>query len=226
MTANTTVLFLDLDGVLVSEHEHRAAEPVGGSGPYDWLYQKKRVEWADRTHFNAIALASVRNILDACPDARIVVHSDWTVTVGPAVTMQALLKNGFGTNDFHSDWCLETSIIRIGCDSIWHKFNCDHDFRGCRPAMWLSLHPEIQHYAVLDDKPVGTRAVTRPSAIGNPLEQRRRPWIMADGRTKQDPLWVPVRAAAGGKYLRPEHVIPAVNALRAVPVPPPLWSRE
>jgi len=222
----TTALFLDLDGVLVSQVDHRAAQCVGGGNAYGWLDQGKRVAWADRTRFNATALACVREILDSCPEARIVVHSDWTVRLGPAVTMRALLRNGFGTHDFHSDWCLETSIIRLGYESIWHRYNVDHELRSSRPAMWLSLHPEVEHYAVLDDRAIGTRVVARPSAIGDPLKQRQRPWVMADVWQDLDPLWVPIRAVSGCDHLRPEHVGLAVKALRTAPVPPLPWRRD
>ena len=161
----------------------------------------------------------MRQVLMAHPGTKIVVTSAWVGSLGMKETMAAMLRNGFTPDDFHTDWNLPLAARRLGYDGIWQKVADDPSYRASWPAMWLTLHPQVNRYVVLDDQWIGRQIVYHPKALHDPQLRKRRPWIVADDgwNGKPDGNWVHVAAQDGVDILRPRHVQQAIRILERIP---------
>jgi len=76
------------------------------------------------------------NICKNNPDVKIVVSSTWRYA-GKEDTLQHFNNNGFKSDYFHEDWRTPISM--------------QTNARGYEIGLWLTKHPEITAYAILDD---------------------------------------------------------------------------
>lgn len=119
----TTVLFLDVDGVLVPMRAYVYAKP------------RKGVDGGVFRKFDPVAVATILDILERS-DAKIVLSSS-RGRVDPARALADFAANGVGREWFHED-------------AITPRWP-DHADRGIEIRAWLEKHPEVTTYAVLDD---------------------------------------------------------------------------
>lgn len=88
------------------------------------------------TLFDPVAV-SLLNHLCEDNDFKIVIHSSWVRIMGGKPTFNHCVSQGIKPEHFHEDaWCNE-----------------DINWRYTRVAEWLSRHPEITEYVILDDDP-------------------------------------------------------------------------
>ena len=157
----TPIIFLDIDGPLLTSDGWALAMAGQGAHPTDILGNPYRMPGAVRHSRFAVDSVSMVRALRAKHNARFVVHSDWTASVGMENTMQALLDNGFEVGDFHEDWCLLAALLRgyhqHNADRMYEQWNAvqrDGDGRQWRIPMWLQLHAETERFVIFDDLPI------------------------------------------------------------------------
>jgi len=92
-------------------------------------------------NFDPVAAATVRRVLDAS-GAALVISSTWRLD-GYDICVETLEKAGISRNYLHEDW--STGRVPVG-PSLNRKLEI---------ALWLSKHPEVEHYVILDDEDVG-----------------------------------------------------------------------
>lgn len=125
------VLFLDFDGVLNSaasfgyEERRREKNPELKLGP------------VNETLCN-VCTSNFQVILEHFPQLKVVISSSWRTL-------------------FTLDW-LKDKLASYGIDSsrvIDKTPGSDWTFRGCEINEWLSKHPEVTTFVVLDDNEIG-----------------------------------------------------------------------
>jgi len=155
--ANQPILFVDLDGTLIKSTEFHNASRCALA-----LEHSKNPQEAEKDlpfYMSADSVAMIRD-LRARHNAKLVIHSNWTVAYMPQVTFNELLRHGFEASDFHHDWCLSVNLYRLSLATprakldynFLFKLQDDNDGRQWRIPMWLMLHPEIDNFAIFDDR--------------------------------------------------------------------------
>lgn len=91
--------------------------------------------------FDPVAAATVKRVLDSA-GAKIVVSSSWRIS-GYDVVVDVMERAGLDRSYLHDDW--KTECIASGPTLLRKK----------EIALWLSKHPEVQDYVILDDEDVG-----------------------------------------------------------------------
>jgi len=122
------VLFLDFDGVLNSTQEviyhGRLEKKDGNSRYYD---------------FCPIACSNVQYILEEVLDLKIVISSTWRLGNTLERLREILQNNG-----------IDSSRV-IGVTPEHDENTSPSRVRGDQIKAWLSLHPEVTQYAIIDD---------------------------------------------------------------------------
>ena len=122
------VLFLDIDGVL--NHEKH----------YNWLHNTDEATPLQRVHpyteFNPKSVKELNRILDET-DAKLVISSSWRFDGIPLLTN--IFKH---VGIYHKIYDITPSLA-----NIYNTTLC----RGKEIDKWLSEHPEVTRYAILDD---------------------------------------------------------------------------
>lgn len=138
------VIFLDFDGVLNSSASFL-------------MESRKRKKWKEKhpdlhsddspymptnQTFSEVCASNFQYVLDKCPDAKIVFSTTWR-------------------NLYSMDW-LKEQLESYGIDSsrvIDKTPNILRGFssapRGQEICEWLDAHPEVTHYAIIDDNSLG-----------------------------------------------------------------------
>ncbi len=126
------VVFLDIDGVLNSDHWYRERELAGHS----WSPHGLR-------HMSPDMVKRLDRLVTA--GAKFVVSSSWRYSYEPQ-TIEMMLKE----HGFRGEVIAET-ITRRTCPSFYDSYDNGHAPRGDEIKEWLGHHPEVTHYVVLDD---------------------------------------------------------------------------
>lgn len=121
----TKVLFLDIDGVVNSSLDF-AHPPKGQKAPYIIVPDKVKLitEVVDKTGSRIVLSSTWRNIPSAV---------DFIEVAFPDISSR-----------YHPDW----KTIRGQVDSPAHEWRAS---RGHEIKEWLSRHPEVTRYAIVDD---------------------------------------------------------------------------
>lgn len=120
------VLFLDVDGVLVTEASARY---------YRWLRRNKQEDDSSFRKWCPIATNNLRTLMARVPKMKIVLSSSWRHGRTPMQCSELLTARGLDGS---------CCIGRTG-ESI------DGRVRGDEIQEWLSEHPEVTKFAILDD---------------------------------------------------------------------------
>lgn len=121
------IIFLDIDGPMIPGRAYCLPKTK---------QKYKGVLAGVMTEFDPIAVSMLNEICEL-RGWEIVLHSSWIRIVGGQVTYDHCIKQGLISQSFHEDaWCDET----------------EH-WRYTRVAKWLSNHPEVESYVILDDEP-------------------------------------------------------------------------
>lgn len=133
------VIFLDFDGVLNSSASFKMHARKRRK------LMEKDPEAAKQYHINEhlceVCASNFQYILDKCPDAKIVISSAWR-------------------NLYELDW-LKEKLASYGIDSSKVIDKTGQVVRGFTYARgeeigeWLSEHPEVTHFAIIDDNHIG-----------------------------------------------------------------------
>jgi hypothetical protein len=134
-----TVIFLDFDGVL-------------NNTPWLCRPEKRKLDMADTNEtrwdrelrdFDPKNIAVLNDLLSKVPEAKIVVSSSWRY--GMAVdTLKKLLETlGVPAGKVVDKTPHSTSAEKNG---LWISST-----RGEEIKVWLTAHPEVQHFVILDD---------------------------------------------------------------------------
>lgn len=133
------VIFLDIDGVLNSARSFIANHPRDNVSPW------KTVDERNIATIDPIAVKMINEIAYRC-EAEIVVsssHRKWfyvssgNMQLGPVVDLPSLI-------DYMRNLGIEKDVI--DATPVLHG-----KFRGDEIATWLSNHPEVTKYVILDD---------------------------------------------------------------------------
>lgn len=135
----TTILFLDIDGVLLpgrmlsSDWNRRAMNLENPAAPWaQWLSRRGR---ACATELCPQVVAGLNTLLTAV-DARMVLISTWREAIGCQETRWILSTQGVA-DQWHDDFA-----------APWTGS------KGDDILAWLRAHPEVEQWAVLDDEMV------------------------------------------------------------------------
>lgn len=130
------IIFLDIDGVLNSETDFTEA-----ARKYDPVHAKlqKGELWKI---ISAGKLALLNRIIKET-DAKIVLSSTWRSKCDGKKMTKIFQKYG-------DIWEHDADIF-IGQTPNWSRRGCTQEFRGREITQYLSEHPEIEDYIVLDD---------------------------------------------------------------------------
>lgn len=164
----TKVLFLDVDGVLNRWRGRLAlTQPIPGNvGP--WFIE-----------LNLVTL--INWALSQMPDVRIVVSSTWRLHVADADEFSS--KSHVDRQFIHDDWTTDRDM----------KFD---DVRRTEIEDWLSWHPEITSYAVLDDLDLGISGavhVRTNESVGLTYDELRRVLNILRYRLKEGCIIIPMK---------------------------------
>lgn len=147
-SSSSPVLFLDIDGVILSGEEL----------------------WASRNHrYLPEAKISLLNLVCMATGCNVVISSTWRLHAETPMLLRAAGLVG----KIHKDWRTTSSSI-----------DGDHR-RGRQIEAWLSRHPRVERYAILDDD--------------------------SDMLESQRPFFVKPRFAVGMQRAHAEHLIAILN---------------
>lgn len=153
------ILFLNLEGTLIKTMEARNAAQSA------WILEHSRDPQEDEKtlpfYMSHDSVVLIRNLC-ARQNAKLVVHSNWTTRYKPEVAFNEMLRHGFKDSDFHHDWCLSVNLLRLCITDpgeinkyrSWYRVQEDSDGRQWRIPAWLMLHPEIDNFAIFDDRAI------------------------------------------------------------------------
>lgn len=138
------VVFLDVDGVLnhenflrVLDEQHRQLQHTRGGKECDCYILENQIDKA--------SIARLNRLLEAT-GAKVVISSSWRKLLDPPELERVLVKHGFAgeiigeTPDGPNDPVFTAGGIMI-----------DRIHRGHEIAHWLSQHPEVERFVILDD---------------------------------------------------------------------------
>lgn len=154
--AKHPILFLDIDGVLLSGRACLMAENIALRARTASMVPRDAFSEIGRAAlFDPCAIALVIEICEAT-DARLVVSSGWRYTIGVAETRAKLLEHGIEDRLFHEDWAC--SLQRHGPPHKYVDIQNWIEGHGARePGSWL----------VIDDEP---HATPQPTLLVDGIE--------------------------------------------------------
>jgi hypothetical protein len=127
------VVFLDLDGVLVTEH-------------YLLQLENKRESWRDKNghaYFCPRCLHNFEQLIHST-DAKVVLSSTWRFFLADTVGVHEFFKmRGVGFGIYDVTPTLLTSSKKMS----------EQVTRGEEIQAWLNGHPEVAQYCIIDDDP-------------------------------------------------------------------------
>jgi hypothetical protein len=130
------VIFLDFDGVLNSE----------GSFYYEYRrrngFKEQNVKGPINETLCNVCASNFQYVLDTYPDAKIVISSTW----------RALFPLEWLKEKLNSYHIKGNRVIDKTPDLFASMLNSN---RGIEINQWLSEHPEVKHYIVIDDNDEG-----------------------------------------------------------------------
>lgn len=110
--------------------------------------------------FDPKAVATILRVLDKA-NAKLVISSSWR-NVGYERISSILEDEGISRNYLHEDWSLDFS------------FDVGMEGRANYIKTWLDRHPEISHYAVVDDAKLDIPNLVKVSTFDGMSETHRR----------------------------------------------------
>lgn len=129
-----TIMFLDIDGPLLSARMHYVQQNVKIMNVDGWFRNPSMV---DRIQFDPVAV-SIINKIRFLTDANFVLSTGWTEVHSPDVMFDVFKHNGIDLQ----------AHAHPGCFDI--KFT-DGKNRALDIREWLTKHPEVDNYVVIDD---------------------------------------------------------------------------
>ncbi len=164
----TKILFLDVDGVLNRWRGRQAlTQPIPGNVA-PWYIELNLVEL-------------INWALSQMPDVMVVVSSTWRLHVGDADEFSS--RTRIDRWKIHEDWTTDRDL----------KFD---DQRKAEIEDWLSRHPEITRYAVLDDLDLGFSGavhVRTDETVGLTYDELRRVLNILRYRLKEGCVVIPMK---------------------------------
>jgi len=127
------VVFLDIDGVLVTEH-------------YLLQLEQNRHSWRDKqghAHFCPRCLANFEQLIKQT-EAKVVLSSTW----------RFFLADTVGVPEFFKSREVKFKIYDVTPTLLFSsKKMSEQPTRGEEIQSWLNVHPKVTHYCILDDDP-------------------------------------------------------------------------
>jgi hypothetical protein len=127
------VVFLDLDGVLVTEH-------------YLLQLEKKRESWRDKNghaYFCPRCLHNFEQLIQSI-GAKVVLSSTW----------RFILADTVGVHEFFKSRRVKFEIFDVTPTLLFSsKKMSEQPTRGEEIQAWLNAHPEVTQYCIIDDDP-------------------------------------------------------------------------
>jgi len=178
------VIFLDIDGVL---NHNRTRDRVGGF-----------------LGLNPELIRRFNRIIDACPDVKVVVSSTWRYCYAAGVYrdfagLVGLLKSRGLQGDI-----IGHTPFPVSAGGGW-SLGSSYRSRGNEIRDYLSSHPEVERFVVLDDDSSGMKPDMKPV------------WVEAEKNYKTKPTQVDLRPhwirTSGQNGLKEIHVQRAIRML-------------
>ena len=164
----TKILFLDVDGVLNRWRGRQSLTPPLKDNWMPWYIELNLVEL-------------INSALSQAPDVRIVVSSTWRLHVKDADEFSQ--RTRVRRDLIHKDWTTDRDL----------KFN---DLRKDEIEAWLKEHPEVTHFAVLDDLDMGFTGavhVKTDETVGLTYDDLRRVLGILRYRLKDRVVVIPMK---------------------------------
>jgi hypothetical protein len=127
------VVFLDIDGVLVTEHYLLQLE----QNSYSWRDEQ------GHAHFCPRCLANFEQLIKLT-DAKVVLSSTWRFFLADTVGVPEFFRSrGVNFDIFDVTPRFSSSSKKIS----------EYPTRGEEIQWWLAIHPEVTRYCIIDDDP-------------------------------------------------------------------------
>lgn len=145
----TSVVFMDIDGVLYDNRQEAFVEEFAKRcfSPQN-AYDQYLYDLLASALFSPAAMDSLQRVLTSVPGSAVVLSSNWRTNR----SQYQLRKDIFSVWQFFANATIsKTEYIEEDYESVGNEMTYYKFGRGIEIARWLSSHPTIKQYAIVDD---------------------------------------------------------------------------
>jgi hypothetical protein len=154
VVAMEKIIFLDVDGVMISSETSSAAlRDYFAQDPPKYFAPNYSKQIAERVVFDSEAMSVIEQLINET-GAKVVFHSDWTIDLVSRDWLKDVIKrSGFKEEWLHDQWCLFVQAQILGTNMVVPGNRWVHLWKNryWRVPCWLAENTKTKHFIILDD---------------------------------------------------------------------------